>query len=232
MSAPNTSKLTGIAILVSAILTIIGSSLGGEALWLHYLFKPATTLLVWWSVWRIKAPSHPLYRRAVLLALLLSLCGDVFLMLPKSVIGLGFELGLASFLVAHLFFLRAFTRDTPLFGRRLPLILLLLLSFANLMVLWPSIGGALQLPVLAYMTCLVCMSAQAISRAISLDTPSARLAAFGGIAFLISDTTLAYNKFYAPVPSSPLLVLGTYYLALYLIARSVETKAEAAIYVQ
>jgi uncharacterized membrane protein YhhN len=222
----------GAAILASAVLTIIGSSLGGDALWLHYIFKPATTLLVWWSVWRTTAPLHPLYRRAVLVALLLSLCGDVFLMLPKSVIGLGFELGLASFLVAHLFFLRAFTRDAPLFGRRLPLVPLLLLSFANLLVLWPGIGKALQLPVLAYMLCLVCMSAQAVSRAISLGTPRGRLAAFGGIAFLVSDTTLAYNKFHAPIPASALLVLGTYYAALYLIARSVETKAEAAIYVQ
>jgi uncharacterized membrane protein YhhN len=222
------SKLTGAAILACAVLTIIGFSVGGDALWLHYLFKPATTLLVWWSVWRITAPRHPLYRRAVLVALLLSLCGDVFLMLPQSVLGLGFELGLASFLVAHLFFLRAFTRDAPLFGRRLPLILLLLLSSANLLVLWPGIGKALQLPVLAYMLCLVCMSAQAVSRAFSLGTPEGRLAACGGIAFLISDTTLAYNKFHAPIPASPLLVLGTYYAALYLIARSVEVKAEAA----
>jgi uncharacterized membrane protein YhhN len=222
----------GAAILASAVLTIVGSSLGGDALWLHYIFKPATTLLVWWSVWRTTAPLHPLYRRAVLVALLLSLCGDVFLMLPKSVIGLGFELGLVSFLVAHLFFLRAFTRDAPLFGRRLPLVLLLLLSFANLLVLWPGIGKALQLPVLAYMLCLVCMSAQAVSRAISLGTSGGRLAAFGGIAFLVSDTTLAYNKFHAPIPASALLVLGTYYAALYLIARSVETRDEAAICVQ
>lgn len=226
------TRFTAAAILGSAILTIIGSSLGGDALWLHYIFKPATTLLVWWSVWRTTAPLHPQYRGAVLVALLLSLCGDVFLMLPKSVIGLGFELGLASFLVAHLFFLRAFTRDAPLFGQRLPLVLLLLLSFANLLVLWPTIGKALQLPVLAYMLCLVCMSAQAVSRAISLGTPGGRLAAFGGIAFLVSDTTLAYNKFHAPVPASALLVLGTYYAALYLIARSVETKAEAAICAQ
>jgi uncharacterized membrane protein YhhN len=227
-----TLSLIGPAILASAILTIAGASLGGDALWLHYVFKPATTLLVWWSVWRIAAPALPLYRRSVLMALLLSLCGDVFLMLPAPVIGPGFELGLASFLVAHLFFLRAFTRDAPLFGRRVPLILLLLLSLANLLVLWPSIGNALRLPVLVYMLCLVGMSAQAVSRAITLGTRGARLAACGGIAFLISDTTLAYNKFHAPVPASALLVLGTYYTALYLIARSVEPTPEATICAQ
>ena len=152
-----------------------------------------------------------------MVALLLSLCGDVFLMLPLK---FGFELGLVSFLVAHLFFLRAFTRDAPLFGKRWPLVLLALLSVANLLVLWPSIGNALRLPVLAYMLCLVCMSAQAVSRALSLGTVGARMAGVGGIAFLISDTTLAYNKFHAPIPHSAWIVLGTYYLALYLIARS------------
>jgi uncharacterized membrane protein YhhN len=146
----------------------------------------------------------------------------VFLMLPMR---FGFELGLASFLVAHLFFLRAFTRDAPLFGRRLPLILLLALSAANLLVLWPGVGTGLQLPVLAYMLCLVAMTAQAVSRAFTLGTADGKLAACGGIAFLISDTTLAYNKFHAPVPASALLVLGTYYAALYLIALSVKSKS-------
>jgi len=212
------------AILASALLAITGSALGGEAIWLHYIFKPLTTMLVWALVWR--AGASP-YRKAILAALLLSLCGDVFLMLPMP---FGFEAGLASFLIAHLFFLRAFTRDAPLFGRRLPLILLLALSLANLLVLWPGVGAGLQIPVVAYMLCLVAMTAQAVSRGLSLGTVDGKLAAAGGIAFLISDTTLAYNKFHAPVPASALLVLGTYYAALYLIALSVRQKS--AIYVQ
>lgn len=213
-----------LAILASALLAITGSALGGEAIWLHYVFKPLTTMLVWAMVWR--AGTSP-YRKAILAALLLSLFGDVFLMLPMK---FGFELGLASFLIAHLFFLRAFTRDAPLFGKRLPLILLLALSLANLLVLWPGVGKGLQIPVVAYMLCLVAMTAQAVSRGLSLGTQDGKLAAAGGIAFLISDTTLAYNKFHAPVPASALLVLGTYYAALYLIALSVKSKS--AIYAQ
>lgn len=209
------------AILASALLAIAGSVLGGEAIWLHYLFKPLTTMLLWGMVWRAAAADRAPYRKAILAALLLSLCGDVFLMLPMKV---GFELGLASFLIAHLFFLRAFTRDAPLFGKRLPLILLLALSLANLLVLWPGVGPGLQIPVVAYMLCLVAMTAQAVSRGLSLGTADGKLAAAGGIAFLISDTTLAYNKFHAPVPASALLVLGSYYAALYLIALSVRQK--------
>ncbi len=216
-----THRWITLGIAVSAILAIAGSSIGGDAVWIHYLFKPAATLLVWYSAWRVTAPVSPAYRRAILVGLALSLCGDIFLMLPKAVLPLGFELGLASFLVAHLFFLRALTRDARLFGKPWPLLVLLAVSCVNLMLLWPTIGAALRIPVLAYMICLVGMTAQAASRALSLGTEGSRLAALGGLFFLISDTTLAFNKFHAPVPASAVLVLGTYYLALYLIARSV-----------
>lgn len=221
---PKQRRIT-FGILASAILAIGGSSLGGDAIWIHYLFKPAATLLVWYSAWRVTAPVSPAYRSAILAGLALSLCGDIFLMLPNRVLPLGFELGLASFLIAHLFFLRALTRDARLFGKRWLLIALLAVSCVNLMVLWPTIGAALRIPVLAYMVCLVGMTAQAASRALSLGTDGSRLAALGGLFFLVSDTTLAFNKFHAPVPASAVLVLGTYYLALYLIARSVPAAA-------
>jgi len=209
-------------IVVAAALAILGSSLGGDAIWLHYVFKPLATILILLLAWRTAEPVSADYKRAVVTGLFMSLCGDVSLMLPKSVLGMGFELGLASFLVAHLFLLRAFTRDAALFSKRLPLIVLLVISIGNLAVLWPSISPALHIPVLAYMMCLVGMAAQSISRAMALGSADSRLAAVGGVFFLISDTTLAYNKFYASVPASSVLVLGTYYLALYLIARSVQ----------
>jgi len=207
---------------LAALLAIAGSALGGDALWLHYVGKPLATVLMLNLAWRAPQPVSPEYRRAVASGLLMSLLGDVFLMLPQSVLGPGFELGLAAFLIAHLFFLRALTRDAPLFGQPWPLIVLLAVSAANLRLLWPGIGAALNVPVLAYMLCLVAMTAQAASRFLSLRTADSRLAAIGGLLFLMSDTSLAYNRFYAPLPASPLIVLGTYYLALYLIARSVQ----------
>jgi uncharacterized membrane protein YhhN len=216
-----------VGIFLSALLAIAGSGIGGDALWVHYVFKPLATLLIWYSVWRVAAPVSMAYRNAILIGLALSLCGDVFLMFPEAVLSLGFELGLVSFLVAHLFFLHALSRDSGWFGKLWPILLLLAISCVNLIVLWPTIGAALRIPVLAYMLCLVAMTAQAASRALSLGTRDSQMAALGGISFLISDTTLAYNKFYAPVPLSSLLVLGTYYAALFLIARSVEKQQPA-----
>lgn len=222
------SRLYQCAIATSVALAILGSTLGGDAIWLHYVAKPLATLLIAALVWRSRrVPQHLAYRRALLAGLGFSWLGDVLLMLPKTVLALGFELGLAAFLLAHLCFLRALTRDARWARPLWPLLLLLLIGSANLALLWPGIAAALRPPVLAYMLCLVAMAAQAIARARTLATPASTLAAIGGLLFLSSDTLLAYNKFHSPLPASALLVLGTYYAALYLLARSLPTTSGA-----
>lgn len=221
------SRLYQCAIAASVALAILGSTLGGDAIWLHYVAKPLATLLIAALVWRSHPPRHLAYRRALLAGLGFSWLGDVLLMLPQAVLALGFELGLAAFLLAHLCFLRALTRDARWARPLWPLLLLLLIGSANLAVLWPGIAPALRPPVLAYMLCLVAMAAQAMARARSLATPASTLAAIGGLLFLSSDTLLAYNKFHAPLPAAALLVLGTYYAALYLLARSLPATSGA-----
>ncbi|WP_348694625.1 lysoplasmalogenase [Duganella fentianensis] len=221
------SRLYQSVIAASVALAILGSTLGGDAIWLHYVAKPLATLLIAGLVWRHHTPQHQAYRRALLAGLAFSWLGDVLLMLPKAVLALGFELGLAAFLLAHLCFLRALTRDARWARPLWPLLLLLLIGSANLAVLWPGIAPALRPPVLAYMLCLVAMAAQAITRARSLATPASTLAAIGGLLFLSSDTLLAYNKFHSPLPASALLVLGSYYAALYLLARSLPAASGA-----
>jgi uncharacterized membrane protein YhhN len=50
------------------------------------------------------------------------------------------------------------------------------------------------------------------------------MAAIGAALFMLSDTVLAYDRFRAPLPQSALLILATYYLALWHIARSMAAK--------
>lgn len=218
------------AIVISAALAIIGAMAGANGvngLYLHYVFKPLTTILIFVRLLLVATPANPTSasRRAIMLALIFSLGGDIFLMLPASLLTAGFELGLASFLVAHLLFLIGFTRDARLFAKPLPLVLLMLASAGNLILLWPSISVELQLPVLVYMLCLLAMAGQAMSRALQLRTKASWMAAIGGIAFLVSDTIIAFNKFYTPIPAAPLIILATYYTALYLIVCSIEKEA-------
>ena len=72
-----------------------------------------------------------------------------------------------------------------------------------------------------YMLCLIATVAQSISRHMQWHRRDSRDAAIGGALFLLSDTLLAYNKFYTAIPQSALWILSTYYMALFLIARSV-----------
>ena len=215
------SRLRPLCIAASGLLATVGAGARDWLLWLHFAFKPLTTILILVEAWRAPAPVDLRYRRAVLIGIALSAIGDVFLMLPTTVTRSGFLLGLGSFLVAHLFFLRALTTGVRLFAIAWVPLLFGTIGAINLAILWPGLASGLRLPVLLYMLCLVAMTSQAVIRSLLLKTPSSRFAAMGGVFFLASDTVLAYNKFYAPIAMSALWILGTYYFALWLIARSV-----------
>ncbi|MFD2272231.1 lysoplasmalogenase family protein [Undibacterium arcticum] len=109
--------------------------------------------------------------------------GDIFLMLPANVFAAGFILGLASFLVAHLGFLRALTTDSKLFARPAVFAGIGLVGALNLPILWPGLSADLRIPVVAYVACLLTMTSQAIARHLSLQTPASRMAAIGAAFF-------------------------------------------------
>ena len=148
----------------------------------------------------------------VIAGLAWSLGGDIALMLPGDY----FVAGLALFLVAHLCYIVAFTRDgwraTPgpalVVGAYLMLVATLLL---------PSLG-AMRAPVVVYAAVISLMVWQALERAAALHTPAARLTAFGAVMFIVSDSALGVNRFLMPIPFERWLVMGTYALAQCAIA--------------
>lgn len=218
------AMLRSVFIFIFAALAIAGAELGKEsasAQYLHYIFKPLTTLGIFFFAWRNKPVISRTYQQAILAGIICSLIGDIFLMLPASVFRQGFICGLLSFLLAHICFLRALLSDNRFAGKPLAFASIAALGIINLAILWPGLPGALQIPVVAYVCLLLCMTAQAISRGLQLGSMSGRLALIGGLCFMLSDTLLAYNRFYAPIAHSPLLILSSYYLALWLIAASV-----------
>jgi uncharacterized membrane protein YhhN len=193
--------------------------------WLHWIGKPLTTGLLLLLVWRTRSPVSPRYRRRIAAGIGFSLIGDILLMLPGDL----FVPGLAAFLLGHLCFIAAFVGDSRFAGR--PLLLLASLGYGaiNLWLLWGSIGAALRLPVIVYVIVLTSMGGQAMVRARSFSmngdpqARSARLAAIGALTFMLSDSLLAWNRFYAAIPWATLWVLSTYYLALWWIACSVRS---------
>ena len=202
----------------SAAITIAAFS-GALPLWIAFVFKPLTTVLVIAHAWP-RGADAPRQRRLIRIGLLLSLLGDVFLLWPAQ----GFLPGLVSFLLAHIAYIAAFCVPLRFAARPAAFVVYAALAAAILWQLWPGIPGALRGPVLAYVLCLAGMAAQAAAwwqaSGGRPDERLARNAALGGLLFMASDSLLAFNKFAAPLPLSSLWTLVTYWGAQWCIANS------------
>lgn len=181
----------------------------------HLFFKPAAmvlALLLVAQAWRSgRLPSTAALWLAVALAG--SLAGDVFLMLEGLFIP-----GLVAFLLAHLAYIVLFRQGTRWWPVR-P-VLVACLAYAALMVAVLWVGGlppGLRGPVAVYALVISLMAAQAIGRAWLQRDRASVLVAAGAVAFVVSDTLLALNRFVIPLPASAVWVLGTYYAAQCLI---------------
>ncbi|MGZ7042521.1 MAG: lysoplasmalogenase family protein, partial [Thermoanaerobaculia bacterium] len=92
-------------------------------------------------------------------------------------------------------------------------------------ILWPRLGR-LRVPVVVYVVAaLVAMAWQATTRAVVVDTEPAMAAAVGAALFVVSDATLAINRFRVSFRASQAVVMSTYVAAQALIALSVSQTA-------
>lgn len=201
--------------------------------WLHWFCKPLATALIFVMVWQVRWPVARIYRRRVLLGIAFSLIGDVFLMLSPR----WFVAGLLGFLIAHAWFIAAFVSDKPLLAKPLSWLLCLVYGAFAVWLLWPALVPPLHIAVPLYIAVLATMAGQAVGRARWLrarrdpQMEAAGFAAIGALVFMLSDSLLAWNRFMAPLPYSAVAVLGTYYVALWLIARSVDARSASTTWV-
>ncbi len=181
-----------------------------------YLVKPlCTSLIILFCV--LQAPMiSPMYSYLILPGLMFSLAGDIFLMLPTD----QFMAGLISFLIAHVFYIGAFTSQSG-FHTTLPFIfVILLLAGIILQVILPH-TGRLSGPVIVYMVGILMMIWQALERWYISPDISTMLTVAGAALFVFSDFTLAYNRFVTPFRSARFLNLTTYFAAQWCLALSV-----------
>ena len=73
---------------------------------------------------------------------------------------------------------------------------------------------------LVYIITIAAMAWLSIERARALEEVGALIACAGALLFVSSDALLAVNRFRSPLPAAPLLVLGSYFAAQWLIALS------------
>ena len=185
-----------------------------------YIFKPfAISAVIAMVLFSASRPTSK-YRLLIITGLLWSAAGDVLLMLPGNL----FAPGLGCFLVAHLCYISAFATHGS--GRKAgiaALILFALIAGVMLSLIWPGLG-ALRIPVLLYIGVIATMAWQAWGRWLRLRSSGALRAAIGALLFLVSDGTLALNRFGTPtgsVTTATIVILYTYLTAQWLIASSV-----------
>jgi uncharacterized membrane protein YhhN len=182
---------------------------------LVYVAKPLATLVIL-ALAALAAPeADPRVARWILIGLAFSLAGDVLLMLPSD----RFAAGLASFLLAHLCYIAAFTRQA---GFQLALWALLPLLIAVGLVyrrLSPGLGS-LRIPVIVYIGVIVLMVWQALGRCAVIPGAGPLLAAAGAVLFAISDSALELARFQGGFPIRHIIVYGSYFAAQWLIALS------------
>ena len=203
------------SVVFAAALAIRACYLDAERHWQAYVFKPLATLLVL-ALALSFAESPPAYRWAVAAGLVFSTAGDIFLMLPRE----RFVAGLASFLVAHLFYVFAFSSDAPFGAAPLLWLPFFAAGGAVVAVVWRGLDRALRGPVIAYVVVIAVMAGQAAGRWHSLGGEPALWAALGAALFVVSDALLAINRFRAPFRAERALTLGSYWAAQLLIALS------------
>jgi uncharacterized membrane protein YhhN len=206
------SILTALA-FVSSVLAILSAYQRRRLT--HYLSKPLAICFIILIALQSKHPVPAFYRYAIILGLLFSLAGDIFLMLERD----RFIQGLISFFIAHLFYVAAFVYAS---GLNLPFFSMLpFLLYGNLMLrwLWPHLGK-LRLPVVAYMMVILLMGWTATGRWIWTGQGGSFQAMTGALLFIASDSLLAVDKFKGRFESAQFLILSTYFTAQWLIALS------------
>jgi uncharacterized membrane protein YhhN len=184
---------------------------------IHLLYLAAKPLLmITLALYFISASrGYPPWRLYVVIALVFSWAGDVFLISNDMFIA-----GLASFLLAHICYIIAYHKTGAASGELKPFDIIKFALFGTVLiwVLYPGLGGML-VPVLAYALVLLTMGVWAHKRRGATSAASFMLVSTGAILFVISDGLIAINKFAFEVPGERLLVMSTYITAQYLIVR-------------
>lgn len=188
----------------------------GSAL-VKYLLKPATMLLII-ALAIYGSGLETTFAKWVVIALIFSLFGDIFLMFENR----WFIHGLISFFIAHIFYIIAFwnsfTLNMSSHISLLAAICLLIFSVWFYLFLLDYVldegGITLALAVAAYFIVIAMMMWSA-----SLVGSSMLIVA--SLLFVISDAILAYDKFRHPFRIAEHLVMITYFTAQLLFALSV-----------
>lgn len=203
------------AIVLCAIAAIV-SDWNEARTPLFKVLKPLTTILIAALAW--SAPDSG-YRDGLLLALGLSLLGDIALMYESNS---AFLTGLGSFLLAHLVFMLAFLHGVERYAPPLWAAAFMLYGVALGAVLVRRADAPLRVPVVIYALVLTGMAITALLRWQALGGVTGGYALVGAALFVLSDSALGIRRFVGRYRGAQGVILSTYWGGIACIAWSAQ----------
>lgn len=191
-----------------------------EHRWILLIFKPlivATLLFYFLNVTRKRFVK---FKWWMIFALVFCIMGDTFLMFSRED-EFFFILGLSAFLIGHVFYMLVFRRITSdkFISFHLPKTLFVVAYVVLLLYLLIPRANALWLPVALYVLVIGTMLVFAFH--LTKMGGIGWLIATGAFLFVISDSFIALNKFYSPIPCNNWMVMITYIAAQFFIVHGV-----------
>lgn len=197
------------------ILELIGEV--SETLWLIYTTKPLIMLLLMgWIAWTKDLKANALLFFGALFALF----GDVFLMIRGANL---FVPGLLSFLLMQICYIIYFSKAKLTIDWRL-ILPFIVFGLSFLSILYGPITNnpqtsSLMIPVVFYAIALCSMGATAALRKGKVPETSYVWVLAGAILFILSDSTIAFNRFVTHFSGASVVIMTTYAAAQWLIVR-------------
>jgi uncharacterized membrane protein YhhN len=203
------------ALLVAAGLCAVGNwlAVAFRRKPLEYVTKPATLALLI-AVALVLDPVHGDTRTWFVVALVFSLAGDVFLMLPRDL----FVFGLSAFLLGHLAYIVGLDLHTEgKWAYAIPVVIAVALLAVRL-VRGIRRGEAPGLvgPVVAYVVVIAAMGVSAVASGNAV-------AAAGALLFMLSDSLIGETRFVRPWPGAGVAIMVTYHAGQALLVLSLTT---------
>lgn len=207
------SKIALLVFVLVSLMDIIGILFKIPIL--IQLFKPFILL----SLIALYAVSISEINKIYVFALIFSFLGDVFLMFYGE---LYFMVGLVSFLIAHLFFIKVVvqriqkTTVSTIIYSVIPFLML----FLFLIFFLKNYLNALLIPVIIYGFIISTFGVVSFIDYLNTKSKKSLLMLTGAAIFISSDAILAINKFYSSTAIFAVLIMVTYCVAQYLIYKS------------
>ncbi|WP_299620205.1 lysoplasmalogenase [uncultured Tenacibaculum sp.] len=190
---------------------------------IELIFKPLITCVL--AVLYLVSVSKPNFW--FISALFFAFWGDVLLLFPEDY----FVLGLVSFLITHLIYIKMIVKYLPKIKTTTKLISLgiFLLYFSGIIYVIMDNLKELFIPVIVYGLIISTFGTVSLLNYIKNKATENLWLLIGALIFILSDSVLALYKFYSPEPILLPVIMITYITAQFYICKAIIAKAQLEV---